>query len=175
MNAPTNNNDTSESLQKNNQHKLINSFSELKKTCLELFANANKTVQIYSHHLDPRILNNPQVEQQLIQFIKKSRYCKVQILIYDENNLRGIDHRLVSLAQKFTSYIEIKIIPKDYHENPFAFYLIDQRIMLYRSQSDNYTAELSQMPDFYIKEKTKLFDNIWQISSPASFLRALHL
>jgi len=154
---------------------LIDSLAQLKRETKDLFAYAKQSIQIYSHGLDPRVLNNRDIEQQLIRFVKKSRSCKVQILIYDEQFLRGIDHRLVSLAQRFTSYIEIKLVAKEHHDNPFGFYLVDGKSMIYRNNIERYEAEKYQMPHFAIKDKNKFFETIWQASSPASFLRALHL
>ena len=154
---------------------VIDSLTQFKQETADLFAIAKQTIQIYSHGLDPRILNNRQVEKHLLGFVKRSRNSRVQILIYDEQRLRGIDHRLVALAQRFTSYIDIRVVPRDFHENPFGFYLVDDRTMIYRSNVERYEAEKLQMPNFVIKDKSKLFRTIWQSSSPASFLRALHI
>ncbi len=154
---------------------VIDSLTQLKEETSHIFSSAKQSIQIYSHGLDPRILNNRQIDRNILDFIKRSRKSKVQILIYDEQFLRGIDHCLVSLAQKFTSFIDIRIVPKDFHENPFGFYLVDNRAMLYRSNVERYEAEKLIMPNFVIKDKSKLFHTIWQSSSPASFLRALYL
>ena len=151
------------------------SLDHLKESTITLFSQAEKIIQIYSQGLDPRILNNRDIERQLILFIKKSRYCKVQILINSECLLKGIDHRIVSLAQRFTSQIEIKLIMKDYHDNYFGFYITDHRSMLYRKNIERYEAEKLQMPSLKIKEQSKLFNSIWQSANPASFLRALHI
>lgn len=157
------------------QTQSIDTLLELKKSSNQLFSGAKKLIQIYSQGLDPRVLNNRDIERQLMLFIKKSRYCKVQILIFDENLLKGIDHRLVSLAQRFTSNIEIRVIAKEHQDNMFGFYLSDQCSMLYRSNVERYGAENLKMPNLKIKGKLKLFNNSWQSSSPASFLRVLHL
>lgn len=154
---------------------VINSLTQLKEETNEILTSAKRSIQIYSCDLDPRILNNRQVENNVLNFVKRSRNSKVQLLIYDECLLRGVDHRLVSLAQKFTSFIDIRIVPKDFHENPFGFYLVDNRQMIYRSNVERYEAEKLAMPNFVIQNKSKLFHTIWQTSSPASFLRALHL
>jgi len=154
---------------------LIGSLSQLKEETSDIFTSATQSIQIYSHGLDPRILNNRQIEKDILDFVKRSRKSKVQILIYNERFLRGIDHRLVTLAQRFTSFIEIRVVPKDFHENPFGFYLVDNRTMVYRSNVERYEAEKLVMPNFIIKDKSKLFHTIWQSSSPASFLRALHI
>lgn len=154
---------------------VINSLTQLREETSDIFRTAKQSIQIYSHGLDPRILNNRQVEKNIVDFVKRSRNSKVQILIYDELLLRGIDHRLVSLAQKFTSFISIRVVAKDFHENPFGFYLVDNRTMVYRSNVERYEAEKLTMPNFVIKDKSKFFHTIWQSSSPASFLRALHL
>ncbi len=168
----TSQNDTTDS---DNLRTVIESLVQLKQQSCELFAAAKQTIKIYSHGLDPRILNNRQIEKNLLNFVKRSRNSKVQILIYDEQRLRGIDHRIVALAQRFTSYIDIRLVPRDFHENPFCFYLIDDYTMIYRSNVERYEAEKLQMPNSVIKDKSKLFHTIWQSSTPASFLRALHI
>jgi hypothetical protein len=153
----------------------IGSFSELTKATEDLFQKAKKTIKLYTHSLDPRVLNNRSIESQILQFIKRSRNSRLRILIYDENLLRGIDHRLVSLAQRFSSYIEIRVAPKEAHENLFAFYLSDDRTILLRRYSDRYEAQSLCLPSSSVQQKSKLFEKIWEQSSRASFLRALHL
>jgi hypothetical protein len=158
-----------------NTDTLITSLDELKLESALLFKNAKRKVQIYSHNLDPRILNHPKIESALKDFIRSSRYAKVEILIYDERNMQNVDHRLVRLAQNFTSNVTIKVVPKDYHENHFAFYLVDDRKILYRSSSERFETEYLQVPNSKINEKSHYFSDIWQKSDPASHLRALHL
>ncbi|MCF6194211.1 MAG: hypothetical protein L3J46_07755 [Kangiellaceae bacterium] len=158
-----------------NSKQAISSFQQFKHETLDIFLNADRAIQLFTHNLDPRVLNNREIEKALIDFVKKSRASKLQILIYQEELMRGTDHRLVSLAQQFTSTIQIRIVPRDYHENLFGFYIVDNRTMIYRSNVERYEAEKLRMPDFFIKEKSKLFETTWQSSSPASFLRALYL
>ena len=155
--------------------KLINSLSDLKESTIKLFDRASKSISIYTKDLDPRILNNREVEFAITRFIKNSRYCKVNILIESEQKLIGTDHRIVALAQRFSSYIQIKLIPLDYQDNYFGFYIVDNRSILYRNNIERYEAEQLTLPNSKIIEKSKYFDQIWQAASPASFLRSLHL
>jgi hypothetical protein len=159
----------------NNSDRLITSLNELKLEAGMLFKNAKRKIQIYTHNLDPRILSHPKIETTLKEFIRSSRYAKVEILIYDERNLQNVDHRLVRLAQNYTSNVTIKVVPKDYHENHFAFYLVDERKILYRASSERYETEYLHVPNSKINEKSRYFNDIWQQSDPASHLRALHL
>ena len=155
--------------------KLIKSLSDLKESTIELFDRASKEISIYARDLDPRVLNNREVEFAVTRFIKKSRYCKVNILIESEQKLTGIDHRLVTLAQRFSSFIQIKLIPLDYQDNYFGFYMSDNSSMLYRNNIERYETELLNLPNSKLKEKSKFFGHLWQLASPASFLRSLHL
>lgn len=148
------------------------SLSELKEATRDLFNNAKRKVQIYSYNLDPRILNDRDIERILLNFIRKSRNVKIEILIIDERNVQGIDHRLVSLAQKYTSYVSIRLIPKDYHENHFAFYVIDGRQLIYRTVAERFESEVHQLPSVKLKQMSKYFDEVWEQSSPAVHLRA---
>lgn len=153
----------------------INSFADLKAATELLMRSANRSIKLYTHNLDPRILSNRLIEKVIIQFIKKSRNSKLQILIYSEDDLKGVDHRLVAIAQQFTSYVEIRTTPKDFQEAPYAFYLVDNKSMLYRRYQERFETEKLSLPDATLKHKLSTFDTIWQQASQASFLRALHL
>lgn len=153
----------------------IESLSEFKQETELLFSQATRIIQIYSKDLDPRVLSNIRLESLILKFIKRSKASKLHILIFDESHLKGVDHRLVNLAQRFTSYLEIRLIPRDYQENYYGYYLVDKKRILHRNNIERYEAEYAQLPSSLVKEKSKWFDEIWQKSSPASFLRALHL
>ena len=94
-----------------NESLLFNSSFSVKD---ELFIKSKRLIQIYSSSLDKRILSNREIELSITKLIRSSRNAKIQCIIYDAKELQGFDHRIVSLAQRFTSLIDIKIIPDDY-------------------------------------------------------------
>jgi hypothetical protein len=158
-----------------NNRRLVSSLDALKSETVELFSQAKRKIQIYSPLLDPRILNNHAINQAVSQFIRSSRYAKLEILIKDQRQLQQLDHGLVRLAQKFSSNIEIKVIPKDHQDNLFAFYLIDSRQLMYRTNFERFETELIKPPHFKIKEIDKLFAEVWQQAEIASQLRNLYI
>ena len=149
------------------------SLSEIREETLSLFSGAKRKIQIYTENLDPRILNTRDIERSLINFVRKSRNVRVEILIIDERNVQSLDHRLVSLAQRYTSFVSIKVIPRDYHENHFAFYIVDGRQLIYRTVAERFESEVHQVPSVKLKQMSKYFDDVWEQSSPAIHLRAL--
>ena len=172
---PPQNVEESLELENASPHFQIKTLNELKEQAQVSFRCAKQKIQIYSPNLDPRILSNRENEQVLTRFVRSSRFARIEILITDERNLQGIDHRLVSLAQNFSSYVQIRLIPKDFHENYFAFYVVDGRSIIYRPNFERFESECHEIPSVLIKQKSKYFDEVWQQSSPASHLRALHL
>ena len=160
---------------KGNTRTLLASLADLNDKTIEFFSLCRQKLQIYTRNLDPRILNNREIEKIISRFVRSSRFARVEILITDERNLQGTDHRLVSLAQKYTSFVQIRVIPKDFHENYFGFYLIDGRAMIYRNNVERFESECHILPSSLIKQKAKYFDDVWQQSAPASQLRALNL
>jgi len=164
----------SSKVQQRNVH-LISSLSELCQQTRDIFRLAKKKIQLYTHDLDPRVLNHSEIERYLTCFIRSSRNVRVEILIFDEQNLQGTDHRLVRLAQKYTSYVSIRVIPKDLHVYHFTFSLVDERTLIYRNMADRFVSEFHQLPSSKIKQKAKYFNEVWQQSLPAIYLRALHL
>lgn len=155
--------------------RLISSLSELVQTIESEFSCARQKIQLFTHNLDQRILNFPRLESLLKSFIRSSPHARVEALIYDERNLQNIDHCLLRLAQNFPSYIQIKIVPNQFQQDLSAFYLIDGRSLLYRNLADQYQTEYLRVPNFKVKEKSKLFNEIWQQSEPASHIRALYI
>ena len=149
------------------------SLSEIREQAVCLFDGGQRKIQIYTENLDPRILNTRDMERTLLRFIRKSRNVRIEILIIDERNVQSSDHRLVSLAQKYTSFISIRVIPRDYHENHFAFYLVDGRQLIYRTVAERFESEVHQVPSVKLKQMSKYFDDVWEQSSPAIHLRAL--
>ncbi len=161
-----------------NHQKLVthlNSLSELSSKTLNHFQLARLRIQLYTRNIDPRILNSRDIEQSIIAFIRSSRNARVEILIRDEAEMRGFDHCLINLAQKFTSYINVKVIPKKFHENLSAFYLIDKRHLIDRILGERFEANIHQLPSAKINQRIKYFEEVWQQATPASQLRALHL
>ncbi|MET1253749.1 hypothetical protein [Aliikangiella maris] len=150
-------------------------LGELKPKVLDYFLLARQKIQLYTDNLDPRILNDSQIESALRQFIRLSRNSRLEILIKDERNLQGIDHAIVRLSQKYTSFIDLRVIPKDFHDNYFSFYIIDGKRMIYRPQADRYEAEYRQLPDGKLNQRSKYFNEVWQQSAQAIYLRALCL
>ncbi|MGX5174166.1 DUF7931 domain-containing protein [Aliikangiella sp. IMCC44653] len=158
-----------------NSGQVFHSLSDLKTATQEQFSQAQKKVQLYTPNLDPRVLNDRSLESIASRFIRSSRFARIDILIKDESLLRGVDHRMVSLAQNFSSYVKIKIIPKDFHENYFGFYLFDGKNLLFRNQFERFETECLVLPNSKVKQMSKYFDELWQSAAPASGLRALHI
>ncbi|MFT6732165.1 MAG: hypothetical protein ACJAS9_000341 [Polaribacter sp.] len=153
----------------------IQNFESLKQATLNLFRQSKRIIQIYSFSLDKRILNNREIELTLTKLLRSSRNAKIQCLIYDEKELQGVDHRIVSLAQRFTSFIEIRVIPENFKKTISGFYLVDKKFMIYRSNREKYEALQFNQRQIELKDKLNYFEDVWQQSRPASFLRALHL
>ena len=153
----------------------INSLRELRRLTLQTLADAQSLIRLYTRDLDPRVLNDRALEQALVRFIRRSRHSRLQMLIIDEQSLQGQDHRLISLAQRYTSFVQIRVIPRDFHQNYFAFYLIDRDQLILRNQSDRFEAQHHRLPSSEIVNKQRYFDDVWQQSEPAIHLRALHL
>ncbi|MDH5434816.1 MAG: hypothetical protein OEY19_12805 [Gammaproteobacteria bacterium] len=157
------------------KHHLIEHLDELKEVTADCISKSRQTVQLYTHNLDPRILNHPNISALLTKFIQQSSKVRIEMLIADEANLRGVDHLLINLTQRFTTYSKIKVIPKEYLDNRYAFYLFDGRTMLYRNNAERYETELLTLPNAKLNQMRKLFKEIWQQASPASRFRSLNI
>lgn len=153
----------------------VSRASELKLASYRMFAQAKRRIDILSFDLDPRVLSDRNIEQAVSQLARRSRYSEIRLLVFDTLQLQSSDHRLVSLSQRLSSFISIRVLAKDFQQTPYGLYLVDDAGLIYRSNHSEYQAKVFFNDMNKVKEYRKQFEEMWEQSRLASELRALSL
>ncbi|NVJ62424.1 MAG: hypothetical protein HWE27_18695 [Gammaproteobacteria bacterium] len=151
----------------------LSRVGELKLASYRMFAQAKKTIDIFSYDLDPRVLSDREIEQAVLTLVKRSRHSRVRMLVFETTALQGVDHRLISLLQSFSSYITLKVLSKNYQTIPFSFYLVDDAGLIYRSNHNELETQVFFNEKLKVKDYQKQFDEMWEQSRIASEFRTL--
>jgi hypothetical protein len=142
---------------------------------LSLISQARRTIDIFSHNLDPRVLNSTEIADAVKQFIKISPQSKIRILISDPDQPLKQGHRLIELSRKFSSFISIKTTNIDYRSTAYSFLMVDHKALLYRPNANEYIALVNFSAQSECRQYRELFNTVWDNSEPASEIRQLFI
>lgn len=135
-----------------------------------------RSLWVTSRHLDPAIFDTPAVVEPISRLARSSRHADIRILIQDSDPLRGTTHRLIALAQRLSSRIQVRrMSEKDRRSVAEAFLVADRQGLIHQPQALRYQA----VANFHAPRRCKLmgeqFITYWDASEPDPHLRRLHL
>ncbi|MCP4273042.1 MAG: hypothetical protein GY781_13960 [Gammaproteobacteria bacterium] len=142
---------------------------------LSMINQARQTVDLFTHNLDPSILDNTEISKAIMDFIKISKNSRLRILICNPNVANQHGHRLIELSRKFSSFISIRETNAEYKSKPCSFLIIDGRAMIYRPHANEYNAMIDFRSGQESRKNTELFNEIWERSEPISKIRQLFI
>ena len=102
------------------------------KVALALVKQCNQKLAIISHDLDPFVYNQPEFVEAVRQLALKGRYVDIRILVFEPELIVRKGHKLVDLATKISSYIEIRKPSSQYKKFNEAVLIVDDIGYLFR-------------------------------------------
>jgi predicted GNAT family N-acyltransferase len=142
-------------------------------TCM--LRQAKRYLSIFSHNLDPQIFDTPSFVDAAKQLAMRSRFSRIRILLQDNTLVLQQGHRLVELAQRLSTAIEIRIpgeAHRDYDEN---FILIDEVGYLHQKLATNPLGTAGYNDRYRVNRMLAVFDEAWEHGTPDRELARLHL
>ncbi|MFN4289267.1 MAG: hypothetical protein ACK4E7_00135 [Permianibacter sp.] len=153
----------------------LHSSTDNRLAALRLIRQAQRHLYLFSRDLDPRVLDDPDITSALSALVRRHRSSHARLLVADVGPAQRNGHRWLELVQRLSSKIDVRIIHDDHQHHPFCFMVVDQNGLLYRSNAADFAGEVHFHAPLPCLEKLKFFDEVWQISRPASELRRLFI
>jgi predicted GNAT family N-acyltransferase len=140
----------------------------------DLLADAEHEIAIYTRDLDPALLDVPPVLDAIKRIALSGRHARVRVLVQEPRKAVADGHRLIALAQRLPSLIEIRT-PEDEQDRLYAsaFLINDRRGYLFRSLASRSEAEGSTYAPGRHQQLREYFDQVWERSVPSEELRQL--
>ena len=140
----------------------------------ELLADAAHDVAIYTRDLDADLLDIPAILDALKRIALSGRRARVRVLVQDPRKPVSDGHRLIAIAQRLPSVIELRV-PQDEHDRQYAsaFLINDRRGYLFRLLASRNEGEGSTYAPGRHAQLREYFDQVWERSSPSEELRQL--
>ncbi len=142
---------------------------------LAMVGQAALTLEIFSRELDGRLFDNTAFVEAVSDLARAHPHSRIRILVRNTDAIVKQGHRLVELARRLSSSIEIRVIHPDYQQRNSAFLTVDNVGWMFREHADRYECQANFNHAGRARELVDEFNEIWEHSSPASELRRLHL
>ena len=140
-----------------------------------LAAQARLSLELYTRDLDPLLFDTGDFLDAVRQLALNGRRSLIRVLLQDSTLAIKRGHGIVRLAQRLSSFIEIRQPHTDYRDFNQAFLLADRRGYIHRLHADRYQGSADFNGPLKARELGNFFDEVWEKSHPDPELRQFHI
>lgn len=151
-------------------------WSDAQAAAGEILAAARNELAILTQDLDPALLDSPEALAELKRVALSGRRARLRILVADPRGPLADGHRLIPLAQRLTSAIELRMPVEDVDlQYPSAFLLNDRGGYFFRPLAGRGAGSGSTCNPGRHAQLLAFFDEAWERARPIPELRVLGL
>ncbi|MEM6639890.1 MAG: hypothetical protein AAF610_08300 [Pseudomonadota bacterium] len=148
---------------------------DARQATMEVARTARRAISIFSDDLEPWLYGTPEFAELAKNLILTHKFARVRVLIKSPVRCVCEGHRLIELARRFSTFMEIRVVEFRDQKRPDAFLVSDQRGMMHRALATRYdgTADLRDAAGSL--RLLEFFDTAWNRASRATELQRLYL
>lgn len=154
---------------------VINTSEDNQAAALQLVSQGGRSLDIFSRDLEARIYDNAEFIDAVRALAVKTRDMRVRILVIDPDVIIKHGHRLIELARRLTSHLEIRKVHEDYCNNPEAYLVVDNRGLLHRKLASRYEAIVNFNNPMAATELHDHFTEMWERSKQYMDFKRLYI
>lgn len=142
---------------------------------ISLIQQAKRSICFLGVTLDNVLLDHAEVVTSLSAFSRRTSHAQARFLVHDSQQAISQGHRVIALAQKLTSSIEIRTVSEQYKAIKQTFLLIDDDAYLYGQTAGRYLGRASFDDVSENRQLQQLFNTVWDHGNPDLMTRRLTL
>lgn len=154
-------------------YSVLKSLADNRDASVQVGALARRELALFSRDLEPLLYDRPEFMSVLQALATRSRMSRIRVACIDPGPSVRAGHRLIALAQRFSSYIEVRRASRDHAERPDTFLVADDEALLFRTLVTRYEGYADVHAPLEAREKLRIFEEIWQQSEPDPEFRRL--
>lgn len=140
-----------------------------------MLSQAQKQIWIISDAITAPLLNDETVRNSLLRLAKRNSKAEIRILLEDDKKGAGHYNPTVELAQKLTSFIEIRTIQKGAEKPNEMITTVDFTAGILRKDLNNYAGFAHYNNHLIAQRLRDQFEHHWQYAKPSMQLRRLSI
>ncbi len=153
----------------------VDSSQQNHELVVELVSQAAKTIDIFTRDMASRIYDNADFIAAIRNLVVRNDKSKVRVLVIDPDKTIKSGHRLVELARRLSSSIEIRHVHVDYRADSQSYLIADGRGVLHRKLASRYEAIINFNTPLFGRELLGHFNEVWEHSQPVLDFKRLHI
>lgn len=153
----------------------LKDLTSIRQVSLQLASQARKHLSIFTPDLEPALYDQQAFLDTLTRLAISSARAQIRVLLLDHDTAVTQGHRLIELARRLTSHIEIRCPGEDFKDEGMNFLLADGLGYVYREPGRPHQARACFNQPRETQRLQGYFDAIWETGVPDSELRRLYL
>jgi len=141
----------------------------------QIAQRARQHIEILTYDLDAPLYDNPLFLGAVTKLARANRDLCLRVLLQNNEKVQKEGHRLIELARRLTSKIEIRKPHPDFQDLRQFFMVVDTQDYFRCPNHQRYEGEAELKAPFKARELMQLYNEIWESSEPDSDLRRLYL
>lgn len=142
---------------------------------LAMFRQARREILIASYDLDRLVFDHEDIIQALSAFARDNRLSHVRILLQNPERAIKHGHRLITLAQRLSSSIQIHRPAEEHLGFADAFIVVDGIGVLRRKMAERFEGTGNFKAPIDGRDLHARFISMWELATPETRLRRLQL
>lgn len=140
-----------------------------------IVAQALASIEIFSRDLDPFLFDREPFLNALSNLCHRNHKARVRCLVQDPTAPVKRNHRLIELARRLSSSIELRQPHPDYRHYNEAFLIADECGLIHRSLADQFEGTANFYAPVEAQRKLDFFTEVWERSEVHPEFRRLYL
>jgi hypothetical protein len=145
-------------------------FDEL---AVALCASAARYICILSPDLDPQAFDNAELVDAMSALARSSRQTQIRILVSDTRKMVGRGHRLLQLARRIPTSVQIRKLAEHPDWNGETIVIRDRDGVLYKPGGSDHEGFYEPESRASTQQHLELFEELWRYSVEDPDLRTL--
>ena len=138
---------------------------------LALATQAKQKIAVISSELDAFVYARPEYVNAVKNMVLGNHRAEVRVVVMEAGLLSQRGHKLLDLAGKLSSFIELRKVASEYRYLNEAVMIVDNVGYLFRENREHYRGKVSFNSRPESKALLEVFDSIWETATPDPNLR----
>lgn len=151
----------------------LETLADNRQGAVAVAAVAKRELALFSHDLEPLVYDKDEFIQIVQALPARSRMSRIRIVCIDPGASVRAGHRLIAVAQRFSSYMEVRRASKDHSQLAETFLVADEEAVLFRPIASRYEGYADVHAPLEARKFLRQFNEIWDIAEPDPEFRRL--
>lgn len=151
----------------------LSSLRENREAAVAVAVLAKRELALFTPDLEPLLYDQEEFLGVVRTLATRSRYSRIRVVCLDSGPSVRAQHRFIGLAQRFSSYIEVRRASRDHAGLTDTYLVTDETALLYRPLYSRYEGYADLNAPMEARQRLRGFEDVWQQAEPDPEFRRL--